>query len=876
MQETHVQLRSNVHLLGELLGETIQADRGQAFLEKIETIRRLSKAARAGQSVERDELLKLLQGLDDSELLPVARAFSQFLNLVNIAEQHHGVSKACADGACQPDPFNSLFARLQNEHSAEDIITQIEQLDVELVLTAHPTEATRRTLIQKYESIYHCLQSMEGLEKDLPEYKTGAHRLRQLISQAWHTHEIRIQRPSPVDEARWGFATVEHSLWDAVPAFMRQLDERVEKLGGRRLSLDSCPVKFASWMGGDRDGNPNVTANVSRHVLLTARWMAADLYLRDMDKLIGELSMSLCSEALSQLVDNSSEPYRTILKQLRERLVLTRDWSASSMKAETVMPEGVLLSSTELIEPLELCYQSLYECGLEVVAQGPLLDMLRRARCFGIYLARMDIRQEAGRHTQVLTELCEYLELGEYDKWSEIQRQTFLLKELDSRRPLLPDDWNPSPESREVIDTCRVIAEQSEEALGTYVISMAYRPSDVLAVALLLKESGVRQQMPIAPLFETLDALNGAEACMDRLLSFPWYRSYCANSQMVMIGYSDSSKDAGQLAAAWAQYRAMESLTNLCQQEQIKLTLFHGRGGTIGRGGGPAHAAILSQPPGSVNGSLRVTEQGEMIRFKLGFTDVAVNSLELYASATLEATLLPPPAPEQSWRDMMDQLSARSVEVYRGMVRGEPDFVPYFRAATPEQELGKLPLGSRPAKRRSEGGVESLRAIPWIFAWTQIRLMLPAWLGAGTAIGDALDDGGRQTLMSMMHGWPFFRARLEMLEMVYLKTDPKLARFYEERLVPEELHDLGKQLRNMLRRSIEVMHEMKGGEAFMEGLPEIRQGIALRNPYTDPLNILQAELLNRSRKHPEGLEDSLDQALMTTITGIAAGMRNTG
>ncbi|WP_461536626.1 phosphoenolpyruvate carboxylase [Spongorhabdus nitratireducens] len=876
MQETHPQLRRHVHLLGQLLGDTIRDDRGEAFLDKIETIRQLSKAARAGQSIERDELLKVLQGLNDGELLPVARAFSQFLNLVNIVEQHHGVSKACADGQCQPDPFDSLFARLTKEHSPEEVVSQLEQLEIELVLTAHPTEATRRTLIQKYESIYHSLQGMEMLEEGSREYQAEVHRLRQLISQAWHTHEIRSQRPSPIDEARWGFATVEHSLWDAVPALMRKLDERVQKLAGRPLSLSSCPVRFASWMGGDRDGNPNVTAAVTRRVLLAARWTAADLYLRDMDKLIGELSMSRCSDYMKRCVGDVKEPYRIVLKQLRKRLELTREWCAASLKTETVMPKGVLTSTDDLIEPLTLCYESLVDCGLEVVAQGPLLDMLRRARCFGIYLARLDIRQEAGRHTQVLTELCEHLELGEYDKWSEVQRQTFLLRELNSRRPLLPPDWKPSQESQEVIDTCRVIAQQSEEALGAYVISMAYEPSDILAVALLLREAGVKQHMPIAPLFETLDALNGANDCMERLFGFPWYREYCDQRQMVMIGYSDSSKDAGQMAAAWAQYRAMESLTTLCQQEDIKLTLFHGRGGTIGRGGGPAHAAILSQPPGSVNGSLRVTEQGEMIRFKLGFTDVAVNSLELYTSATLEATLLPPPAPEQAWRDMMDRLSARSVEVYRGMVQGEPDFVPYFRSATPEQELGKLPLGSRPAKRRPEGGVESLRAIPWIFAWTQIRLMLPAWLGAGTAIGEALDAGERKTLMSMMHGWPFFRARLEMLEMVYLKTDPKLAKFYDERLVPESLRPLGKQLRNMLRNSIEVLQEMKGGEAFMEGLPEIRQGINLRNPYTDPLNILQVELLDRARQHPEGLEDSLEQALMTTITGIAAGMRNTG
>lgn len=531
----------------------------------------------------------------------------------------------------------------------------------------------------------------------------------------------------------------------------------------------------------------------------------------------------------------------------------------------------------ELIEPLEMCYRSLHEMGLGVIADGPLLDMIRRAHSFGLTLIKLDIRQEAERHTEVFSELTRALGMGDYASWDEADRQAFLLRELQDPRPLLPNKWQPSANVQEVIDTCRVIAREGQKALGAYVISMAYTPSDVLSVVLLLKECGVDFNMRISPLFETLTALNGAACCIEQLLALPWYRGYSASGQMVMIGYSDSAKDAGWMAAGWAQYRAMEEVTQVCQDNSVELTFFHGRGGTIGRGGGPAHSAILSQPPGSVNGNLRVTEQGEMIRFKFGFPDVAKKSLMLYASATMEATLLPPPAPEQSWREMMDQLSKDSLDVYRGMVQGEPEFVPYFRAVTPEQELAKLPLGSRPAKRKPNGGVESLRAIPWIFAWMQIRLMLPTWLGCGVALRNALEKDQRSTLDEMMEQWPFFKARLEMLEMVFMKTDPKLAEYYEERLVPTGLQHLGEKLRGLLDNAIGTVLELKGGTELMSAHPVNKQGIALRNPYIDPLNVLQAELLYRLRHLEEDKErKELEQALMITVAGIAAGMRNTG
>jgi len=517
--------------------------------------------------------------------------------------------------------------------------------------------------------------------------------------------------------------------------------------------------------------------------------------------------------------------------------------------------------------------------AMGIIANGDLLNTLRRVKCFGVPLVRIDIRQESTRHSEALGELTRYLGLGDYESWSETDKQAFLIRELNSQRPLLPRQWEPSAETREVLETCEVIAEAPQGSIAAYVISMAKTPSDVLAVHLLLKEAGIRFALPVAPLFETLDDLNNADAVMTQLLNIDWYRGFIQGKQMVMIGYSDSAKDAGVMAASWAQYQAQDALIKTCAKADIALTLFHGRGGSIGRGGAPAHAALLSQPPGSLKGGLRVTEQGEMIRFKYGLPEVTISSLSLYTSAILEANLLPPPEPKQAWREIMDELSVRSCEMYRDYVREKADFVSYFRSATPEVELGRLPLGSRPAKRRPSGGVESLRAIPWIFAWTQNRLMLPAWLGAGAALQKVVENGKQSDLETMCRDWPFFSTRLGMLEMVFSKADLWLAEYYDQRLVQRELWSLGEELRQQLEKDIKVVLDIANDSHLMADLPWIAESIQLRNIYTDPLNVLQAELLHRSRYAQErGQEPDprVEQALMITIAGVAAGMRNTG
>ncbi len=867
-------LRSNVSFLGRLLGETIAGAQGEEFLELIEEIRGLSKSSRDGDDQARENLLQVLRNLENDELVPVARAFSQFLNLANIADQHHTVSREMDPLLSASETLASTVRELiERDVSVDAILEEFSALKIELVLTAHPTEITRRTLIHKHSEISRCLGQLE-LQGLTPREERQLHdRLRELIAQIWYGYDFRQERPTPVDEAKWGFAVVEDSLWRAVPEFMRRLDRTLLEKFEVGLPVDASPVKFVSWMGGDRDGNPNVTAQITQHVMLLSRWKAVDLYLKDVVSLIDELSMTLCDDQLNTMADGAHEPYRAILRPLRERL--KRTLLAIEAELEGVESTGldVIERVDQLWDPLHACYQSMRNCGMNAIADGRLLDVLRLVKCFGLHLVRHDIRQDSARHTEVFEQLTPFLGLGSYADWDEPTRQSFLLEELANPRTLIPTNWRPSESIQEVLDTVAVVVKQPEEALGAYVISMARQPSDVLSVMLLLKEFGCPFHLQVSPLFETLDDLTRSRKVVESLLSQEIYRNYIDGRMMIMIGYSDSAKDAGVLAASWALYTAQENLLAVCAEHDVKLTLFHGRGGTIGRGGAPAHEALLSQPPGSLTHGLRVTEQGEMIRAKLGLTSLAVKTLALYTSAIFRANLLTPPVPRDEWRVIMDTLAEESCTAYRAIVRGEKDFVEYFRSATPEQELGKLPLGSRPARRAGGGGIESLRAIPWIFAWSQNRLMLPAWLGAGSALGKLLADGAGQSLREMVTTWPFFATRLSMLEMVFSKADAELSAYYDDRLVDEKLQPLGAALRDQLASDSSVVLEVTGADEFLDDQPWIRESIRLRNVYTDPLNVLQAELLFRNRQSPEPL---LEEAIMVTIAGVAAGMRNTG
>ncbi len=893
IQQIDAPLRDDVRLLGNLLGETLKEHAGQDLFNQIEQIRALAKGARDGQVEAEKQLEQLFLSLEDAEILPLTRAFTHFLNFANIAEQYHVVrSRRQSEFDTQSpsqNPLDQLLEKFkQQDISADTLFKQICELNIELVLTAHPTEVSRRTLIQKYDGINDCLFKVDQQKLTPRERDTVLQELKQLICSAWQTDEIRQHRPTPVDEAKWGFTTIEQTLWNAVPKFVRQLDDMVEVHCGKRLPLSIAPVRFASWMGGDRDGNPNVTHQITQEVLWLSRWKAADLYLRDMEDLRWELSIQQSSDELIQALGTPhAEPYREYLRDTRERLKATRHWLAEKLQDRDADDSRVIKSKDELLQPLLLCYRSLMSCNLPEIANGKLLDYIHRVNCFGIELLKLDIRQESGRHRQAISAITEYLGLGNFETWTEQARQNFLLQELQSKRPLLPKHLNEPkqsliehPDVQEVFATMRTLAAQPPESLGAYIISMAEYPSDVLAVLLLQKEAGIQQALRVVPLFETLKDLDGAAETMNTLFNMHWYKQHIQGKHEVMIGYSDSAKDAGFMSANWAQYRAQEELTAVAKQHALQLTLFHGRGGSISRGGAPTQQALFSQPPGSISGAIRVTEQGEMIRFKFGLEGIALQNLEIYTAATLEATLLPPPEPKQEWRDLMHRMTDLSVQVYRATVRDNPHFVQYLRTVTPELELQMLPLGSRPAKRNVGGGIESLRAIPWVFAWTQIRLMLPAWLGTGAAINQMIAQGQKPLLDDMLQHWPYFQTLIDMLEMVLSKSDSHVALYYEAHLTDDaDLKVLGKQLRQRLQDAVETLLALKGESQLLSSNEVLDQAMKVRKPYLLPLHLLQAELMKRRRRYLAECtaeQTPVDHALMVSIAGIAAGLRNTG
>lgn len=872
MQQLPDTLRDNVRLLGELLGKTLIEHEGQAIFDKVEEIRNKAKLLAKTDAVDYQPLIDQLESLNDNEVLPITRAFNQFLNLSNIADQQYYAS---AEAQCSGG-LENLLKQIDGKISKEKWLNTILNTRIDMVLTAHPTEVTRRTLIQKYDAISETLTDRSRIDLLNHEKDKLEGRLHRLIEEIWTTDEIRETRPTAVDEAKWGFTVIENSLWDAVPDLIRHLNRLTRTHTNTNLPLSYQPFQMYSWMGGDRDGNPNVTHDLTEEVIILGRWKAAELYLKDVQALSADLSMQTASKELMRALGKPSRtPYRDILRTLENRLITTLEWTENKLNGtQSPPPSSMIQTRSDIIDPLLLCHRSLVECKDNFIANGPITNTIRRVFAFGINLSPLDIRQDAERHTQVIDELTQYLELGSYNQWNEEEKQAFLIEQLESKRPLFPTTWPHSEDSAEVIATCRVIAQQPQEVLSHYVISMAKQPSDVLSVALLLKASGVEWNMPIVPLFETLDDLDQAASVMDKLWQLPWYKTYTGNEQTVMIGYSDSAKDAGKFSATWAQYKAQEELVDQSDKHGVTLTLFHGRGGTVGRGGGPVEKAMASQPPGSIKGRIRVTIQGEMIRYSLGMPRVAFNTISGYLCATIKATLMPEPAPKQEWRDFMESMGQASLEGYRRIVQGHPQFVEYFRTLTPEQELGKLALGSRPARRKTGGGIESLRAIPWVFAWMQVRLNLPSWLGTNEAL-DIGESKHPETLKEMMSDWAFFSSFLDLLEMVLGKADGNICAHYERQLVVPELHSLGQELRDNLEQLSARLIRLKGQNELLEADPTLQLSIAIRKPYTDPLNYLQAELLKRDRK-TEDLNPELELALKVTMAGISAGMRNTG
>ncbi|HKY69637.1 MAG TPA: phosphoenolpyruvate carboxylase, partial [Gammaproteobacteria bacterium] len=683
-EDPSLSLRQDIRFLGEILGHTLKTQVGQSLYEIIETIRRLAILVEKGDKTASSLLLACLGNLNGSQMKVVVRAFSHFLSLANIAENTHRLRRIRAyqrapQALAQPGSIVAMFGELIGKGITKEALHEAcLDLQIDVVFTAHPTEVTRRTIMKKNDHIGQMLLRLDAIDKtpkEAEEYKTV---LEREITSIWCTPELREAPPTPLDEVKWGLTVIEGSVFEALPRFCRNLDEALIQYTGKGLGQEAVPVRFSTWMGGDRDGNPNVTQEITRKTILLNRWMAAELYAKALEMLTAELSMTDCDQKMREKVGNVKEPYRVLLKELRVKMGDTKRWIEEALDNPTFLKENIFQTAQELLTPLKMCHASLMACNMALIANGPLLDLIRQVACFGLSLVRLDIRQEASKHSKLMSEITQLNQLGDYQGWAEAEKLQFLTEIWQDRNKLQLSLPQLSDDAKEVWATFPMLKEQPKESLGYYVISMASCPSDVLLVMVLQKLAEIQNLLPPVPLMERVEDLQNAGDFLDKLLNVAWYKEVCQSCQMVMIGYSDPCKSSGILSASWAQYSAQEDLVQTAKHHQVALTLFHGRGGTVGRGGAPAHMAILSQPKGSVNGRLRVTEQGEVIRFKYRLKDRAIRTLELYTSSILHATLIPPKPPKLKWRKLMIRLSQKAQTAYQDMT-SHPDFFEYFK-----------------------------------------------------------------------------------------------------------------------------------------------------------------------------------------------------
>ena len=879
-------LREDVRYLGFVLGKVLKDQEGEAFFKLVDKIRKLSKTnkfnSKSGKS--RKNISKILTKLDPKKTFKVTRAFTHFMNLFNLAElvdasrslnQYENKKEINNQNIFIEEIFEKLFKNSKISHNK--IYNFTKNLNIGIVLTAHPTEVKRRTLIQKYHNITEILEKRDLL-KNFPSQRDELNKkLYDELTIIWNTDDIKRFKPSPFDEARWGLAIIEDSLWETIPKVYRRLNSIFIKNMKKGLPKNFNPIEFGSWMGGDRDGNPNVTSKVTKEVILLSRWEAAKLYEKSLTKIIRSYSMEKCSKKISKVVGKSFEPYRVYLRPLRDKMRKTHRLIEQHLVNHQNLEQNKLLQSREeILKPLRVVRQSLEQNHCENIASGELLDLMRRAKCFGINLARLDIRQESSRHNQLINELFKKKFNKEYSTLTENEKLKFFQNSLNSNKNIINNYQFINKENKEVWSTFKVLSEEPSECLGAYVISMTSSASDILSVSFLQKEANIKNKLRVVPLFETLDDLINAKEIMELLFSKKWYRKLINNKQEVMIGYSDSSKDAGKISASWHQYKAQEQIVKLGKKYKIKITFFHGRGGSAGRGGGPIQATLRSQPPSSVNGNIRITDQGEVIQQKYGYEPLAKYNLCSYIGAVTEASLNPPPAPKNNWRNLIEKMSEISKSSYRKNINQSSEFIKYFKTVTPHIALGKLSIGSRPSKRKKTDNIKSLRAIPWVFAWTQIRLMLPAWLGSAEALRYSYIKKNRKTLFDMEKNWPFFNSMLDILDMVISKVDPSISKIYEDYLANDNLKRVGKKLRFQFEK-IKTLNKKITPKDILNNRKKYRTSIIVRNIYSEVLNIIQPIVIKKikSKKNQKN-NKYLNDALMTSIAGISAAMKNTG
>ena len=880
-------LREDIRYLGNILGRVIKKQEGENFFNLVEKIRKLSKANKSNNSSKHSHkrIIREIKKLNPKNIFKLTRAFAHFMNFINLAESIDASRSLNIYENDQKNVSNKnifieeIFEELFENKKIPDtkIYNLAKNLNIGIVLTAHPTEVKRRTLIQKYHKITEILEQRDLLKNFPTKLSLLDKKLYDEFTIIWNTADLKRVSPTPFDEARWGLAIIEDSLWDTIPKVYRRLNSIFVKNMGKGLPKNFNPIEFGSWMGGDRDGNPFVTSKVTKEVILLSRWEAAKLYEKSLTKIIRSYSMQNCSKKIFSKVGKTFEPYRVYLRPLRDKMRNTHRLIEQHLINKKPLDRSKLLNSKEeILKPLRVVRESLEENQNENIASGDLLDLMRRAKCFGINLAKLDIRQESSRHTQLLNELIKSKFNKNYNKLSE-DKKIQLLKSLILSKKNIINKFNfKNKENKEVWSTFKTLADEPSECLGAYVISMTTSASDILSISFLQKEAKIKEKLRVVPLFETLDDLINAKSIMESLFSKSWYRRLIKNKQEVMIGYSDSSKDAGKICASWHQYKAQEQIIKLAKKYSIEVVFFHGRGGSAGRGGGPIQATLRSQPPNSVNGKIRITDQGEVIQQKYGYEPLAKYNLCSYIGAVSEATLNPPPVPKNNWRTLIEKMSDISKSSYRKNINQSTEFIKYFKTVTPHVALGKLSIGSRPSKRKNIDNIKSLRAIPWVFAWTQIRLMLPAWLGSAEALRYANIKQFRKTLYEMEKNWPFFNSMLDMLDMVISKADPDISKIYEEYLADEKLKRVGQKLRFQFEVIKELNKKITPKE-IIKLRKEFRTSVIVRNIYSEVLNIIQPLVMNKIKKNKnKNNKKYLNDALLTSIAGISAAMKNTG
>ncbi|MGH6982958.1 MAG: phosphoenolpyruvate carboxylase [Stellaceae bacterium] len=902
-------LRNDIRLLGRILGETLRAQEGEAIFEIVERIRRSSiRFHRDADEAARGELETTLNRLTRDETTRVIRSFTYFSHLANLAEDQHHIRRTRAHAMVASAPREGTVARAvaavrESDRSPAVLRAFFERALICPVLTAHPTEVRRRSTLDREREIATLLDERDRIALTPEELAVNEEALRRAVLTLWQTALLRRSRLAVIDEVANGIAYYDYTFLHELPRLYATFEDLLaEAISGPLPSF----LRMGSWIGGDRDGNPFVTADVLRQAVLMQSDRALGFYLDELHALGRELSLHallvrttaeldrLAARSPDHSAHRASEPYRRAISGIYARVAATartlNDAEVHRVPVGEAAPYG---SAGEFAADLAVIHDSLVANGSAVLARGRLRDLRRALDVFGFHLAALDLRQNANVHERVVAELFEAAAPGtDYRGLDEDERIAVLTAELATARPLVSPSVAYSEETASELGVLRAAAEAQrrygKSAIANYVISMANGVSDVLEVVLLLREVGLYRPQPheidldIVPLFETIDDLRRCGQIVDRLLALPIYRRLIDSRggvQEVMLGYSDSNKDGGYLTSGWELWKAETALVESCHRHGVRLRLFHGRGGTVGRGGGPSYQAILAQPSGAVDGAVRITEQGEVIAAKYSNPEVGRRNLEALAAATIESSLLsnaapPPPA----FIAAMEKLSASAYRAYRGLVYETPGFEDYFWEATVIGEIVHLNLGSRPASRRPSRRIADLRAIPWVFSWAQCRLMLPGWYGFGSAVRAWLAEhpaDGMATLRMMYRKWPFFAALLSNMDMVLAKSDIAIAERYASLVTDTALAEtIFTQLRGEWQATIAALLDIMEQKSLLESNPLLSRSIRNRFPYLDPLNHVQIELLKRHRAGDTD-EDTV-RDIHRTINGIATGLRNSG